>query len=100
MALARIVAFDGVSEERIAQLRSEISSSGGAPDGVPATEILLLHDPQAEKSLAILFFDNDDDYATGDAALDAMSAGETPGRRVSVDKYEVALRMTAEAAAS
>ncbi len=100
MALARVVAFDGVSEERIAQLRSEISSSGGPPDGVPATEMLLLHDPEGEKSLAILFFDNDDDYARGDAALDAMPTEDTPGRRVSIDKYEVALRMSAETAAS
>ena len=100
MALARVVAFEGVTAERIAQLRNEISSSGGPPPDVPATEMLLLNDPQAEKSLAILFFENDEDYARGDAALDAMSAGETPGRRVSIEKYEVALRMTAGSAAS
>ena len=94
MALARVVAFEGVTTERIEQLRGEITGSGGPPDDVPATELLILHDPAAEKSLAILFFENEDDYAQGDAALDAMPTEGTPGRRLSVDKYEVAIRMT------
>ncbi len=94
MALARVVAFEGVTKERIEQLRGEITGSGGPPDDVPATELLILHDPAAEKSLAILFFENEDDYAQGDAALDAMPTEGTPGHRLSVDKYEVAIRMT------
>jgi hypothetical protein len=44
--------------------------------------------------MAILFFDNDDDYQRGDATLNAMPAGETPGRRTSVNRYEVAIRAT------
>jgi hypothetical protein len=94
MALARVVAFEGVTSDRIEQLRREITESDGPPDDVPATEIMILHEPGAEKSLAILFFDNEDDYARGHATLDAMPGGDTPGRRMSVDKYEVALRMT------
>ena len=94
MALARVVAFDGVTAERIDQLRNEISASGGPPEGLPATELLILHDPQGERSLAIVFFDNEEDYARGDAALSAMPTGETPGRRLSVDRYDVAMRMT------
>jgi hypothetical protein len=94
MALARVVAFEGVTAERVEQLRQEIEGGEGPPPDVPATEIMILHDPTAEKSLAILFFDNEDDYARGHATLDAMPAGETPGNRASVDKYEVALRMT------
>ena len=43
----------------------------------------------------ILFFENEDDYARGDAALNAMTPGDTPGRRTSVTKYTVAGRMTA-----
>ena len=42
----------------------------------------------------ILFFDNEDDYRRGDEALNAMPAGDTPGQRTSVAKYEVAMRMT------
>ena len=65
------------------------------PEGVPAKEIVVLHDPEAEQSLVILFFDTDDDYRRGDEALNAMPASDTPGQRTSVAKYQVAYRMTA-----
>jgi hypothetical protein len=64
------------------------------PEDVPASEIVVLHDPEADKSVVILFFENEDDYRRGDAALDAMPAADTPGRRTSVAKYDVAMRMT------
>jgi hypothetical protein len=93
MALARVVSFDGVSSERMSELRSRIEEDG-RPEGVPATEMLLLHDPQSERALAIIFFDNEDDYRQGDAALSAMPADETPGQRSSVTRYDVTVRMT------
>jgi hypothetical protein len=93
MALARVVSFDGVTQERIRELESQIGD--GPPDDVPAKEIVLLHDPEGEKSLVILFFDSEDDYQRGDEALNAMSSDDTPGRRSSVARYEVATRMTA-----
>lgn len=92
MALARVVTFDGVDSDRIAQMKSEMEGSE-RPDNVPATEIIILHDPDADKSLAIVFFDNEDDYRKGDEALSAMPAGDTPGQRTSVTKYDVAIRM-------
>jgi hypothetical protein len=92
MALARVVAFDGVDSERMAQMRQEMEQ-GGRPDDVPASELIVLHDPEASKSLVILLFDSEEDYAKGDAALNAMSASDTPGQRTSVTKYEVAARM-------
>jgi hypothetical protein len=64
------------------------------PDDVPATEIIVLHDPEAEKAVVVVFFESDDDYRRGDEALNAMPASDTPGRRTSVAKYEVAFRMT------
>lgn len=94
MALARVVAFEGVTRERMDQLKGEIES-GERPDGVPATEFLLLHDADSDESLAILFFDSEDDYATGDATLSAMPRDDTPGQRTSVRKYEIVGRMTA-----
>ena len=94
MALARVVSFENVTKDRIEELKSEITSAEGPPEGIPSTEILVLHDADAEKSLVVVFFDSDDDYAKGDATLSAMPAGDTPGRRASVSKYEVALRMT------
>jgi hypothetical protein len=93
MAFARVVTFDGVSKERIEEVKREMED-GGRPDEVPATEILVLHDPEAESSLVILFFESEDDYRRGDEALNAMPADDTPGQRTSVRRYEVASRMT------
>jgi hypothetical protein len=93
MTLARVVSFDGVSSDRIAQMQSEMESEE-QPEGLNATEIVVLHDPDAERSVVILFFDNEDDYRAGDEILSAMPAGDTPGRRSAVDKYQVAYRMT------
>ena len=91
MALARVVSFEGVGKERIEEMRREMNE-GNQPTDIPATEIVVLHDSDAEKSLAILFFENEDDYRRADEALNAMPAGDTPGRRTSVDKYDVAIR--------
>ena len=93
MSLARVVSFDGVSSERMAEMQREMEGSD-RPDEVPAKEIIVLHDPDAEKSLVLLFFDTDEDYRRGDEALDAMPAGDTPGQRTSVSKYQVAFRLT------
>ena len=94
MALARVVSFDGVSKERIEEMKREMAENE-RPEGMPATEIIVLHDPESEKSVAIVFFDTEDDYRQGDEVLNAMPAGDTPGRRTSVTKYDVAHRMTA-----
>ena len=94
MAVARVVTFDGVSKQRMEEMKREMEE-GGRPDEVPATEIVVLHDPDAERSVVILFFDSEDDYTRGGEALNAMPAGDTPGQRTSVAKYEVASRMTA-----
>ncbi|TML14008.1 MAG: hypothetical protein E6G31_06450 [Actinobacteria bacterium] len=92
MALARVVEFEGVDSERIAQMRQEMEG-GERPADIPATELMVLHDPESSKSLAIVLFDNEEDYAKGHAALDAMPASDTPGQRTSVTKYDVAIRM-------
>jgi len=94
MALARVVTFDGVDKDRIEQMKQEMEGSE-QPEGVPASEIIILHDPEASKSVAIVFFENEDDYKVGDATLEAMPASDTPGGRTSVTKYDVAIRMQA-----
>jgi hypothetical protein len=94
MAFARVVTFDGVSQQRMDEMKREMEESG-RPDEVPATEIVVLHDPDAQSSLVIVFFDSEDDYQRGHDALNAMPAGDTPGQRSSVTKYSVAHRMTA-----
>ena len=92
MALARVVTFEGVGTDRMERMRSEVSGQE-QPEGLRATEMLVLHDPDAEKAIAILIFDNEEDYASGDAVLNAMPAGDTPGRRTSITTYEVAVRI-------
>jgi hypothetical protein len=92
MALARVVSFDGVNKERIEETRRQIAD-GEPPEGLPAKEIIVLHDPEAEKSLVILFFDTEDDYRKGDEVLNAMPTDDTPGQRASVARYDVAARM-------
>jgi hypothetical protein len=93
MALARVVSFDGVSTERVEQMKQEITE-GEQPEGLNATEVIVLHEPETEKSLAIVFFENEDDYRRGDEILSAMPAGDTPGSRTGVTKYDVAIRMS------
>ena len=94
MAFARVVSFDGVNKQRIEQMREEMSGEA-PPEEIPASEVIILHDPDAERSLAIVFFETEDDYRRGDEALSAMPGDETPGSRVAVEKYSVAIRATA-----
>ena len=93
MALARVVTFDGVTKERMEEMDREMRE-GQPPEGFPASELVVLNDPEAERSLVIVFFETEDDYRRGDEALSAMPAGETPGKRTSVAKYQVAFCMT------
>jgi hypothetical protein len=92
MALARVVSFDGVSRDRMQEMQAEMRDSE-PPEGVPAKEIIVLHDADAEKSVVILFFDSEEDYRRGDEALNAMPTGDTPGQRSGVTKYDVVARM-------
>ena len=92
MALARVVTFEGVSKDRMEEMGREMRD-GQPPEGFPAAELVVLHDPEAETSLAIVIFETEDDYKRGDEILNAMPAGDTPGQRTSVTKYDVATRM-------
>jgi len=92
MALARVVSFDGVGQERVEEMKQQMNE--GRPDDIPASEVVMLYDAGAEKAVVVLFFDSEDDYNRADATLSAMPADETPGQRTSVGKYEVAVRAT------
>jgi hypothetical protein len=93
MALARVVEFEGVTNERVEQMRQDMQGSD-PPEGLAATEVVVLHDADAEKAVVVVFFDNEEDYQRGDEILSAMPADETPGRRASVEKYEVLHRQS------
>jgi hypothetical protein len=93
MTLARVVTFDGVSKDRMDQLDREMRE-GDPPEGFPSSELIVLHDPDTEKSLVLVLFESEDDYRKGDEILSSMPAGNTPGQRTSVTKYNVATRMS------
>jgi hypothetical protein len=95
MTLARVVTFDGVSKDRMDEMKRDMQS-GNPPEGFPPSELVVLHDADAEKSLVVVFFENEDDYRRGDEILSAMPASDTPGQRTSVTKYDVAMRMSSE----
>jgi hypothetical protein len=91
VAYVRAVTFEGVDQNRIDELKQRLQEDE-RPEDIPATEIILLYDSEAQRSLVLVFFETEDDYRRGDATLSAMDPGETPGRRTSVTKYEVAVR--------
>jgi hypothetical protein len=94
MAVARVVTFEGVSKDRMDEMSGEMEG-GQPPEGFPSSaELIALHDPDGEKSLVVIIFQSEEDYKKGDEILNAMPAGDTPGRRTSVQKYNVATRMT------
>jgi hypothetical protein len=93
MALARVVTFEGVDKARMDEMDREMQE-GQPPEGFPSAEMIVLHDPEADKSLVVIIFETEDDYKRGDEILSAMPAGDTPGRRTSVGKYNVATRMS------
>lgn len=93
MALARVITFENIDSERIAAMKTSIEG-GERPEGLPATELMILHDPAGDRALAIVFFDNEDDYRTGDEILGGMPSSDTPGQRTSVTRYDVAVRVT------
>jgi hypothetical protein len=92
MAYARVVSFEGVSKDRMEEMQQELDQ-GEPPEGFPPAEVVALHDADAERSLVIFFFETEDDYRRADEILNAMPTGDTPGRRTSVARYDVAMRM-------
>jgi hypothetical protein len=82
-----------VTRERLDEQNAQMEGSG-PPEGFPPAEFVMLHDAAAEKSLVIFFLENEADYDQADAILNAMPAGDTPGRRTGVAKYDVVFRMS------
>jgi hypothetical protein len=97
---ARVAQWEGADakalEDSGAEIRARAESTEGPPPGVPAKEFLLLHDTAAGKAIAITLFESEEDYRQGDETLNSMSPpGEGMGRRVSVDKLELVVRVEA-----
>jgi hypothetical protein len=91
--IARVVTFEGVDTERMNQMKQEMEG-GQPPEGLEPKELLVLHDPEGEKSVVVVFFEDEDAYRRGDEVLSNMDTSDTPGTRTSVGRYDVAMRMT------
>ena len=93
---ARVARFEGADAETLERTAGEIRnrSDSGPPEGVPGKEFLLLTNVENGKSMAITLFETEDDYRQGDETLNSMSppVDSGMGRRVAVDKYEVAVK--------
>lgn len=68
---------------------------GGPPEGVPSTGLLYLVDPEHGRTMAIGFFETEEELRKGDEVLDRMSPppDERIGERTSVEMYEVAVEV-------
>lgn len=86
---ARVTTFEGGSAEALRKASEEVNSATEPPPGVPAKGFTMLIDPESGRSMGIVLFETEEDYATGDGALSAMTPSEDGGHRVSVAKYEV-----------
>jgi hypothetical protein len=91
MAIARVVTFENIDSGRMAEIEQEMEG-GQPPEGLNPEEMIVLHDAEADKAIVIILFANEEDYRQGDEVLNAMPASDTPGRRTSVGKYDVAFR--------
>lgn len=91
MTLARVVTFEDTNTANIERIKASIAS-GEPPEGMPPSELVLLHDPATGTALAIVIVETDDDYRRVDELLGSVPADEAAGRRTSVTRYEVAAR--------
>ncbi len=92
--LARVARWEGAKGDALRASADDINARAheGPPPGVPAKGFLMLIDPDGGRSLAIALFETEEDLRQGDAALDDMNpSSDAVGRRVSVEKYEVAV---------
>lgn len=92
---ARVARWEGANGQALRRTAQEMKSraASGPPPGVPAAGFLMLIDPDSGRSLAVAFFESEEDLRRGDAALNAMNpeGGDDVGKRTSVEKYEVAV---------
>jgi hypothetical protein len=87
----RVVRFTDVATERVDALLARIEQEDGPPPGIPVTGLQVLLDEGQRTAVVLQLFDSAEDMRAGGEAFAAMDAGETPGRRVSVDACEVKL---------
>jgi hypothetical protein len=94
---ARVATFEGGDGARAAaQISARNEAEGGPPPGLPAKKLLILNDSEGRKSLAVTFFETEEDYRQGDETLNSMSppsGDDSMGQRAAVEKFEVVLEL-------
>jgi hypothetical protein len=95
---ARVAKWEGADAEAMRATAKQINSDAdsGPPEGVPAKGFLLLIDPDNGRSIAISFYETEEDRRQGDETLNAMNPpGDGMGSRSPVEMYEVAAELKA-----
>ena len=92
---ARVVRFTGVEPARVEEIASQTEQGEQPGPDIPAKQIRVVVDEDQSTSVAIFFFDSEEDMRRADEALNAMDSGETPGTRASVDQGEVKMSFDA-----
>jgi hypothetical protein len=91
---ARVARWEEADAEGMRRLAEQINADveSGPPEGLPATGVLLLIDPENGRGLGVTFFETEEALRKGDEALRSMSPpDDAMGKRTSVESYEVAV---------
>ena len=87
---ARMVTWENGSQADIDKMKAQVDSGQGPPPGVPAKGLTLMVDNESGRSVAITFFETEEDLRTGHDALERMSPDDDSQlSRVSVEMFEV-----------
>jgi len=79
-------------DEEIATTRRYLES-GKLPEGIPATGFLMFVDREAGKVVEVLLFESDEDLQRGDETMNSYAPGEGSMHRVSVERFDVSVRL-------
>jgi hypothetical protein len=92
----RVVRFEDVDPDRVEQISREIGTGDESrrPEGIKATGLHMVLDRDQRTVVVLQFFDSAQDMADSEAAFDSMDPGDTPGKRVSVDRGERLLELS------
>jgi hypothetical protein len=79
-------------DEEIATTRRYLEG-GKLPEGIPATGFLMLVDREAGRVVEVLLFESDEDLRQGDETMNSYAPGEGSMHRVSVERFDVPVRL-------
>jgi hypothetical protein len=90
---ARVATFEGAEPEQVRRMAAEISTqaASGPTEGVPAVGLLLLHQPDDGKVVAITLFDREEDMKTADATLNSRTRRRSAAPQAGVRRAQPSL---------